>query len=129
MIFFVIVVVVGVVVYRVVVFVFLSGSFDKLVQKCVRLIILVIVVFFNFLVINFLKFFYSKLVVWLIDWENLLICIDYEDSFMWKMYMFQFVNMYVFIFYIVFFKFGFVVGILGRYNRISGNYWLDGCSE
>lgn len=129
MIFFVIVVVVGVVVYRVVVFVFLSGSFDKLVQKCVRLIILVIVVFFNFLVINFLKFFYSKLVVWLIDWENLLICMDYEDSFMWKMYMFQFVNMYVFIFYIVFFKFGFVVGILGRYNRISGNYWLDGCSE
>lgn len=46
------------------------------------------VVFFNFFVINLLKFVYSKLVVWLMDWENLLICIDYEDSFIWKMYLF-----------------------------------------
>lgn len=68
------------------------------------MVIFVFVSCFNFVVINVLKFFYNKVVVWLIDWENLLICFEYEDSFMWKMYFFYFVNMYVLIFYIVFFK-------------------------
>lgn len=66
------------------------------------MVIFVFVSCFNFVVINVLKFFYNKVVVWLIDWENLLICFEYEDSFMWKMYFFYFVNMYVLIFYIVF---------------------------
>lgn len=68
------------------------------------MVIFVFVSCFNFVVINVLKFFYNKVVVWLIDWENLLICFEYEDSFMWNMYFFYFVNMYVLIFYIVFFK-------------------------
>lgn len=129
MIFLVIAAVVGVVVYRAAVFASLSGSSDKSVQKRARLITSATAALLNLLAINLLKFFYSKLAVWLTDWENPPTRTDYEDSFTWKMYMFQFVNTYASIFYIAFFKSGLVVGTPGRYNRISGNYRLDGCSE
>lgn len=83
----------------------------------------------NLLAINLLKFAYSKLAVWLTDWENPPTRTDYEDSFTWKMYLFQFVNTYASIFYIAFFKSGLVVGTPGRYKRIGGRFRLDGCSE
>lgn len=63
------------------------------------------------------------------DWENPPTRSDYEYSFTWKMYTFQFVNTYSSVFYIAFFKSGQVIGTPGRYNRLAGEFRLDGCSE
>ena len=129
MILLVIAAVVGVVVYRAAVFASLSGNKDKDIQGRARIITSMTAALLNLLAINLLKFAYSKLAVWLTDWENPPTRTDYEDSFTWKMYLFQFVNTYASIFYIAFFKSGFVVGTPGRYKRIAGRYRLDGCSE
>lgn len=129
MIFLVIAAVVGVVVYRAAVFASLSGNSEAQVQRRARLITSATAALLNLIAINLLKFVYSKLAVWLTDWENPPTRTDYEDSFTWKMYLFQFVNTYASIFYIAFFKSGFVVGTPGRYKRIAGDYRLDGCSE
>ena len=129
MILLVIAAVVGVVVYRAAVFASLSGNKDKEIQGRARIITSMTAALLNLLAINLLKFAYSKLAVWLTDWENPPTRTDYEDSFTWKMYLFQFVNTYASIFYIAFFKSGLVVGTPGRYKRIAGKYRLDGCSE
>lgn len=129
MILLVIAAVVGVVVYRAAVFASLSGNKDKTVQTRARIITSITAALLNLLAINLLKFFYSKLAVWLTDWENPPTRTDYEDSFTWKMYLFQFVNTYASIFYIAFFKSGLVVGTPSRYKRIAGEFRLDGCSE
>lgn len=129
MIFLVIAAVVGVVVYRAAVFASLSGNSDAEVQRRARLITSATAAVLNLIAINLLKIVYSKLAVWLTDWENPPTRTDYEDSFTWKMYLFQFVNTYASIFYIAFFKSGIVVGTPGRYKRIAGDYRLDGCSE
>lgn len=121
--------VVGVVVYRAAVFASLSGNEDKTVQTRARIITSLTAALLNLLAINLLKFVYSKLAVWLTDWENPPTRTDYEDSFTWKMYLFQFVNTYASIFYIAFFKSGLVVGTPSRYKRIAGEFRLDGCSE
>lgn len=129
MIFLVIAAVVGVVVYRAAVFASLSGNNDKKIQTRARIITSATAALLNLLAINLLKFLYSKLAVWLTDWENPPTRTDYEDSFTWKMYLFQFVNTYASIFYIAFFKSGLVVGTPGRYKRIGERFRLDGCSE
>lgn len=129
MIFLVIAAVVGVVVYRAAVFASLSGNKEKNIQTRARIITSATAALLNLLAINLLKFAYSKLAVWLTDWENPPTRTDYEDSFTWKMYLFQFVNTYASIFYIAFFKSGLVVGTPGRYKRIGGRFRLDGCSE
>lgn len=129
MIFLVIAAVVGVVVYRAAVFASLSGNSEPQVQRRARLITSATAAVLNLIAINILKIVYSKLAVWLTDWENPPTRTDYQDSFTWKMYLFQFVNTYASIFYIAFFKSGIVVGTPGRYKRIAGDYRLDGCSE
>ena len=129
MILLVIAAVAGVVVYRAAVFASLSGDSNKSVQSRARIITSATAAVLNLLAINLLKFLYSRLAVWLTNWENPPTRTDYEDSFTWKMYLFQFVNTYASIFYIAFFKSGLVVGTPSRYKRIGGEYRLDGCSE
>ena len=115
--------VVGVIVYRVAVFASLSGSPSS------RIVTSATAGALNLVAINLLKFAYSKLAVWLTDWENPPTRTDYEYSFTWKMYTFQFVNTYASIFYIAFFKSGHVIGTPSRYKRLAGEFRLDGCSE
>lgn len=129
MIFLVIAAVVGVIVYRAAVFASLSGNKDRNIQTRARIITSATAALLNLVAINLLKFAYSKLAVWLTDWENPPTRTDYEDSFTWKMYLFQFVNTYASIFYIAFFKSGIVVGTPSRYKRIANSYRLDSCSE
>ena len=129
MIFLVIAAVVGVVVYRGAVFAVLSANKEGLIRKNSRIITTCTAALINLLCINILKFLYIKLAVWLTNWENPRTKTDYEDSFTYKMYLFQFVNTYASIFYIAFFKSGLVVGTPGRYKRIADKYRLDGCSE
>lgn len=115
--------VVGVIVYRAAVFASLSGS------SSARIVTSATAAFLNLVAINLLKFLYSKLAVWLTDWENPPTHSDYEYSFTWKMYTFQFVNTYASVFYIAFFKSGHVIGTPSRYKRLAGEFRLDGCSE
>ena len=79
--------------------------------------------------INLLKFFYEKLALWLTNWENPRTETDYQDSFTYKMFLFQFVNTYSSIFYIAFFKLNLVIGTPGNYRRFGGKdgFRLDGC--
>ncbi|XP_078346942.1 anoctamin-3-like [Oculina patagonica] len=113
----------GVIVYRAAVFASLSGS------SSARMVTSATAGFLNLVAINLLKFVYSKLAVWLTDWENPPTRSDYEYSFTWKMYTFQFVNTYSSVFYIAFFKSRHVIGTPSRYKRLAGEFRLDGCSE
>jgi len=114
----------GVLVYRAAVFASLSGGSSS------RMVTSVSASFLNLVAINLLKFVYSKLAVWLTEWENPPTRSDYEDSFTWKMYSFHFVNTYSSIFYIAFFKQSvYIIGTPGKYKRIAGIFRLDGCSE
>ena len=114
----------GVLVYRAAVFVSLSGGSSS------RMVTSVSASCLNLVAINLLKLVYSKVAVWLTDWENPPTRSEYEDSFTWKMYSFHFVNTYASIFYIAFFKQSVhVIGTPGRYKRIAGLFRLDSCSE
>ena len=130
MILLVIAAVVGVVIYRGAVFAALSASKTGLIRKNSRIITTCTAALINLLCINILKFVYIKLAVWLTNWENPRTKTDFEDSFTYKMYLFQFVNTYASIFYIAFFKSDYVVGSPGKYHRIGGSgIRFDGCSE
>ena len=114
----------GVLVYRAAVLVSLSGGSSS------RMVTSVSASCLNLVAIYLLKFVYSKVAVWLTDWENPPTHSEYEDSFTWKMYSFHFVNTYASIFYIAFFKQSVhVIGTPGRYKRIAGIFRLDSCSE
>ena len=114
----------GVLVYRAAVFVSLSGGSSS------RMVTSVSASCLNLVAINLLKLVYSRVAVWLTDWENPPTRSEYEDSFTWKMYSFHFVNTYASIFYIAFFKQSVhVIGTPGRYKRIAGLFRLDSCSE
>lgn len=60
---------------------------------------------------------YTRVVLWLTEWELHRTQTEHEDSLTLKMYLLQFVNYYSSIFYIAFFK-GQWVGHPGDYNRI-----------
>eukprot|EP00731_Ephydatia_muelleri_P029832 Em0021g355a len=66
-----------------------------------------------------LNFVYERLAKLFTDWELHRTQTDYDDSFVVKVYLFQFVNFYSSIFYIAFFK-GNFVGWPGSYSRVGG---------
>lgn len=121
--------VIGVVVYRGAAFAALSASNTITIRKNSRIITTCTAALINLVCINILKFLYIRLAVWLTNWENPRTKTNYEDSFTYKMYLFQFVNTYASIFYIAFFKSDYFVGSPGKYHRIAGGIRFDGCSE
>jgi len=58
----------------------------------------------NSTIIIILNMVYRKVAVYLTDWENYRTESEYENSFVVKNYMFQFVNSYISLFYIAFMK-------------------------
>ena len=129
MIFLVIAAVIGVVVFKAATFATLSSNPERQIQKRARILTTGIAACLNLLAITLLKYVYNKLAVWLTSWENPPFRTDYEDSFTWKMALFQFVNTFSSIIYIAFFKSELIVGTPGRYTRVLGKYRLQGCSE
>jgi hypothetical protein len=69
---------------------------------------------------------YEYLAYKLTNWELHRTQSDYDDSFITKMYLFQFVNFYSSLFYVAFFK-GNLTGFPGGFNRVGG-LRLDECS-
>eukprot|EP00164_Ancoracysta_twista_P000608 GFYU01000804.1.p1 GENE.GFYU01000804.1~~GFYU01000804.1.p1 ORF type:complete len:773 (+),score=236.18 GFYU01000804.1:115-2433(+) len=60
----------------------------------------------NAILINFFNWVYQRVAERLTDWENYQTDTQYEDSIIAKTFVFQFVNSYVSLFYIAFFKEG-----------------------
>lgn len=73
----------------------------------------------NLVCILILNYFYDWLAVYLTEMELLRTQAEFDDSLTLKVYLFQFVNYYASIFYIVFLK-GKFVGYPKKYNRILG---------
>ncbi|KAL4233719.1 Anoctamin-1 [Mactra antiquata] len=73
----------------------------------------------NLLLIMILNVIYSRVAVWLTDFECLRTQSDYDDSINIKLFSLQFVNYYSSIIYIAFFK-GRLVGRPGAYNMAFG---------
>ena len=131
MILLVIACVVGVIVYRAAVFAVLSAFDHRDIRLRAKMITTATAALLNLIAINILKIVYNRLALWLTEWENPRTNTDYEDSFTYKMYLFQFVNTYASIFYIAFFKSDLVVGTPSRYKRVSvagRSFRFEGCS-
>ncbi|XP_033214628.1 anoctamin-5-like [Belonocnema kinseyi] len=73
----------------------------------------------NLVCILILNYFYDWLAVYLTEMELLRTQAEFDDSLTLKVYLFQFVNYYASIFYLVFLK-GKFVGYPKKYNRIFG---------
>jgi hypothetical protein len=58
----------------------------------------------NLAVLTVLEIFYEKLALRLTEWEYPRTTKDFESSFTFKVFMFEFINYYSFLFYIAFFK-------------------------
>ena len=73
----------------------------------------------NLIAIMVFSAIYTKIAIWLTDFECPRTETEYEDSFTIKMFLFQFVNFYSSIIYIAFYK-GKFVGYPGNYKSIAG---------
>jgi len=123
--------VVGVMLYRAVMFSvgFLHTSSQALGSSDYsKLFITVTGATLNLIFINVLKFVYHRLAVLMTQWENPRTQSNFEKSFTLKLFWFQFCNTYSSLFYVAFFKSEFFTGWPGKYVRSNG-FRLEGCSS
>jgi len=119
----------SVIIFRAAFYVFLIGQDVEAIRSRSKIVVSACAACINLIVINFLKFFYQRIALWLTKWENPRTNTDYEDSFTVKMFWFQFVNTYSSIFYVAFFKSEYFTGSPGKYRRFtSAQFRFDGCS-
>ncbi|XP_066923434.1 anoctamin-7-like [Clytia hemisphaerica] len=120
---------IGVIVYRAVIFGILIAA-DGRLRKNSKLFVTGTAATINLIVINVLKLVYRKLALIMTEWENPRTRTSYEKSFTLKMFWFQFCNMFSSVFYVAFFKSEFFVGYPGNYRRFgTKRSRLEGCSE
>lgn len=120
---------VGVVLYRAIIFGVVTASHGTL-KKNSKLFVTGTAATINLIVINILKLIYRKLALVMTDWENPRTRTSYEKSFTLKMFWFQFCNTYASVFYVAFFKSEFFVGYPGNYVRFGAKQnRMEGCSE
>jgi len=67
---------------------------------------------------------YEKIAIWLTDLELPRTQIEFEDSFTFKMFCFQFVNYYSYLFYVAFLK-NVLAGLPPNYTYFVGNRWEE----
>lgn len=121
--------VVGVIVYRAIIFGVLIAH-DGHLRRNSKLFVTGTAATINLIVINILKLIYRKLALIMTDWENPRTRSSYEKSFTLKMFWFQFCNTFASVFYVAFFKSEFFVGYPGNYARFgTKRSRLEGCSE
>ncbi|XP_053112454.1 anoctamin-6 isoform X2 [Hemicordylus capensis] len=126
--------VVGIIVYRLSVFMTFSANFPKsingieAIQKYLtpQTATSVSASVINFIIIMILNMIYEKVAIMITDFELPRTQTDYENSLTMKMFLFQFVNYYSSCFYIAFFK-GKFVGYPGDPVYWPGNYRNEEC--
>eukprot|EP00794_Sanderia_malayensis_P012691 gene12691-13993_t len=107
----------GVVVYRVAVTVALAKT-QNIKISWISLFASFTAATINLICIMILNTVYKQVAFWLTKWELPRTQTNFDDSYTFKMYLFQFVNFYGSLFYIAFFKLD--PGYPGHYNTIFG---------
>ncbi|XP_052243649.1 anoctamin-1-like isoform X2 [Dreissena polymorpha] len=95
------------------------GSTQHLIQNNASIITTITAACINLILIMILNLIYSRVAVWLTDFECLRTQSEYDNSINIKLFSLQFVNYYSSIVYIAFFK-GRLVGRPGAYNMAFG---------
>ncbi|XP_078583555.1 anoctamin-4-like isoform X6 [Branchiostoma floridae x Branchiostoma japonicum] len=116
----------AVIVYRIVIVVVFYRSDLGLISERAKLATSATAALLNLVAIMILNKMYERVCYWLTDMELPRTQTEYEDSFTFKMFLFQSVNYYASIFYIAFFK-GSFVGRPGDYNYFLNEYRPDEC--
>ncbi|PAV82808.1 hypothetical protein WR25_21980 [Diploscapter pachys] len=120
----------GMVVYRAIMMNLLAQANDPKVDSYAFLIISITAAIINLIFINVMNAVYYKLAMWLTRWECPRTQSEFDNSFTFKVFFFQFVNYYASFFYIAFFKGMFTQVPGARDNdgniKIAG-YRLEGC--
>uniref|UniRef100_H2YZM2 Anoctamin n=1 Tax=Ciona savignyi TaxID=51511 RepID=H2YZM2_CIOSA len=80
----------------------------------------------SLIVIMLLNKVYEKVALWLTELELPRTQTEFEDRFTFKMFCFQFVNFYSYLFYIAFFK-STITGSPGNYNYLFGEWRWEEC--
>ncbi|KAG8229342.1 hypothetical protein J437_LFUL007150 [Ladona fulva] len=95
---------IGVIVYKVAISSALYVTEDKYVRENSKNLTTLTAAIINLGIIVFLKLVYDKIAFWLTDMENPKTQSDYETSYTFKVFVFEFFNCYSSLFYIAFFK-------------------------
>ena len=106
----------GVVIFRAAFRVILFASKSQLIRERSKYVVSGCAGVLNLIAINFLKQIYNRIAVVLTDWECPRTRTEYEDSFIVKMFFFQFFNTYSSIIYVAFLKSEAIVGSPGKYR-------------
>ena len=112
-----VIILVGIIVYRMAMVAALAASGDEAIKSNFGIIISITGAAINLVCILIFNYFYGILAEWLTEQELHRTQTSFDDSLTIKIYLFQFVNYYASIFYIAFFK-GQFVGTPHEYNRI-----------
>lgn len=110
-------VVIGIIVYRMSILGAMYFQDDERFYKSASLVATATAACINLLLIFILNYTCSFVAVKLTDWECLRTQTEYDSSLTFKLYVLQFVNFYSSLFYIAFFK-GRFSGSPGHYNRL-----------
>ncbi|PAV75659.1 hypothetical protein WR25_15161 isoform C [Diploscapter pachys] len=108
----------GMVVYRVIMMKLLAQANDPKVDSWAFLIVTITAAIINLIVILIMNYIYYELALCLTRWECPRTQSDFDNSFTFKVFLFQFVNYYASLFYIAFFK--------GLFSQIPGARDNDG---
>ncbi|CAB0010579.1 unnamed protein product [Nesidiocoris tenuis] len=96
--------VLGTIVYRLSVVNYIYLSSDKFIKKHAKIFTSITGATLNLITIMILTRLYGEIAIWLTNQENPRTQIEYEDSYTFKIYFFEFMNFYSSLIYIAFFK-------------------------
>nr|CAD2192904.1 unnamed protein product [Meloidogyne enterolobii] len=112
----------GIIVYRIIVRgVFNARENSEFIQSQAVIFTSATAALINLIFIMSMNYFYNKLAYKLTNWEYPRTQSEFDNSFTFKVFLFQFVNFYSSLFYIAFFK-GRFAGIPGTPTNSTGGY-------
>ncbi|KAI0208292.1 Anoctamin-4 [Lamellibrachia satsuma] len=117
--------VMGVIIYRMIIVGLLYAADNEVIQQNAKLTTTATAALINLIVIIFLNKVYQEIAIFLTNLERPRTDTEYNDSFTFKMFLFQFINFYSAIFYVAFFK-GRLGGRPGQYDYTLG-YRAEEC--
>ena len=97
---------------------------NKIVFAQARLLSSLVAATLNLLVIVLLNKLYEHVALWLVNWEQPRTQTDFEHSYTFKMFLFQFINFYLPLIYIALFKVR-SVSCLSDYNPLQGKFFAQ----
>lgn len=96
--------VLGTIIYRISLVVVFYGGGGEFLRKHAKIFTSGSAALLNLVIIMLLTRVYNRLALWMTNFENPRTQTEYEDSFTFKIFLFEFVNFYSSLIYIAFFK-------------------------